>query len=201
MRRQNDPMDYLPTDDVARIRELRYPNRTDRTELMIFVQWTDKFVSVLDPWPYPGTIEVVRAESDGRSLLPPAALLIGTAAVGAADGKSMFRTNHYQSRADHRLPDVRGRWRVDASSSDHCAHCGGWTSTLESAGPFTIRGMRPGTISPHERRWGAPAVQLPHLRRRSSYLADILIGVGSCSQASRPSKSRSSSSTYALREC
>jgi len=44
-----------------------------------------------------------------RSLPPPAALLIGTAAVGAADGKSMFRTNHYQSRADHRLPEVRGR--------------------------------------------------------------------------------------------
>jgi hypothetical protein len=43
----------------------------DRTELTIFVQWTDKFVPVLDPWPYPGTLEVVRAETaSGHSLLP-----------------------------------------------------------------------------------------------------------------------------------
>lgn len=58
-------------EDVTRVRELRYPDRMDRTELSIMARWTEGYSPVLHPWPQPGILEVVRAEdAGGRSLLP-----------------------------------------------------------------------------------------------------------------------------------
>lgn len=58
-------------EDVARVREFRYPDRSDYTEVTLLVQWTSSFTPALDPWPNPGRIEVVSAvDEGGRSLLP-----------------------------------------------------------------------------------------------------------------------------------
>jgi hypothetical protein len=58
--------------DVTRVRELKDAERRDRTELTLRVHWTKGYRPILDPWPQPGSIEVLRAEDiRGRSLLPP----------------------------------------------------------------------------------------------------------------------------------
>jgi hypothetical protein len=57
--------------DITRVRELAYPDRTDRTELSLRVHWIREYRPLLDPWPFPGTVDVARAEDGrGRSLLP-----------------------------------------------------------------------------------------------------------------------------------
>jgi len=58
--------------DTARIRELRYPIRGDRTDVTLVLQWADVVQPMWEGEETAGKIRVSRAEDDtGRSLLPP----------------------------------------------------------------------------------------------------------------------------------
>ena len=61
--------------DTARIREFRYPDRQDRTEIVLVLQWTPNFVPVRSDGHRPGTLRVTKVEDDtgrprGRVGLP-----------------------------------------------------------------------------------------------------------------------------------
>lgn len=61
----------LQVADVARHREARYPDRLDRTEVALALQWLKTFVPVRDLRFMPGVLRITRAEDDtGKSLLP-----------------------------------------------------------------------------------------------------------------------------------
>ena len=57
--------------DVARVRELHYPGRRDRTDVAVVLRWTPEFIPVKN-WPsLAGTLRPVRVLDDtGKSLLP-----------------------------------------------------------------------------------------------------------------------------------
>lgn len=57
--------------DAARVRSFRYPDRADRTEIALVLQWTSRFVPVTGAANRPGDLRLTRAEDDtGNSLLP-----------------------------------------------------------------------------------------------------------------------------------
>jgi hypothetical protein len=106
--------------DVGRVREMQFPKRGDRTEITILVQWISQFTPVLDPWPCPGVIEIVRAEgSRGQTLLPP--LKVDDHFVrspgGTTDCKSMWMA-HLQptDRADKVISRLDAIWKTVVST-------------------------------------------------------------------------------------
>lgn len=131
-------------DDVARIREVRYPVRMDRTELKIFARWTDQYAPVLDPWPYPGTIEVIRAECGGHSLLPP--MVVEETFIQSAGGTSnrsstwLLRLQPAR-RSDKAISSLDVIWRtVFPLEIENIAFDNPLESKGDSrrAGPFTV---------------------------------------------------------------
>jgi len=57
--------------DAARIREVRYPGRGDRTDLTFILQWTGSFEPIRGSLGRAGGLRLARLEDDtGRSLLP-----------------------------------------------------------------------------------------------------------------------------------
>jgi len=101
--------------EVVRVREIRYPARFDRTEISVVARWTSGYTPILDPWPYPGTLEVVRAmDRQGRSLLPPVALEeTFVRSAGGSSGRSaewLFRLQP-ADRTERVLPVVDLRWK------------------------------------------------------------------------------------------
>jgi len=102
--------------DVSRVREIRYPERKDRTELSVQARWMQAYAPIQDPWPFPGTLEVVRAvDRQGRSLLPLVTLeetFTRTGSAGSLRSAEWLIRLQPADRTERVLPVVEMRWNV-----------------------------------------------------------------------------------------
>jgi len=102
--------------DVTRVRELRYPDRADRTEFSVLARWTDSYSPQLHPWPQPGLLEVVRAEdAGGRSLLPPVSVdenFVRSAGGSSQRASSWLLRIQPAGRTDKVLPRLELAWKI-----------------------------------------------------------------------------------------
>lgn len=101
--------------DAARVRELRYPDRRDRTDLTISLRWTSDFLPVRSRMGLAGDLRLTRVEDDtGRSLLPPLEgentfdhSLHGSPAAAASEWLLRLQPSAPKAR---RIARVEGEW-------------------------------------------------------------------------------------------